>query len=306
MEAKKRLVIIGSGPAGLTAAIYGARALLSTTIISGSDPGGQLMGTSLVENFPGFSKGVNGSDLMTSMIAQAENVGVKFLYETVTKVELKTPEKKIYFGEKFILADSVIISTGSSPRWLDIPGEKRLLGHGVSVCATCDGYFFRDKKVVVVGGGDSAFTEALFLSQLSSEVYLLHRRDTFKASKVLQERVKNTSNIKLILNSEISEILGENQVEEVKVKNLVTGEFISLKISGVFIAIGHKPKTDLFSEELNLDESGYIIANSEVKTNIPGVFVAGDCSDSIYRQAIVAAGSGAKAAILAERFLESV
>ena len=300
----KRVLIIGSGPAGLTSAIYTSRALLETVVISGKEPGGQLMGTTLVENFPGFSKGIMGPDLMLNMREQAENFGAKIIDSTVDEVDFKSEVKKVRIGDKWHEAEAVIIATGSSPRWLNVPGEKEFVGRGVSICATCDAYFFRGKKVAVVGGGDSALEEANFLTKFASEIVIIHRRSEFRASKIMQEKVLSNPKIKIIWNTVIDEMKGGDKLESLVLKDVASGEKKEMPFDGVFIAIGHDPATDIFKGQIDLDEAGYILANSKCETNIPGVFVAGDVADHLYRQAIHAAGMGCRAGLEAGKYLE--
>lgn len=299
------LIILGSGPAGYTAAIYAGRANLEPILITGPNPGGQLMQTTDVENFPGFPEGVLGPLLMEKFQKQAERFGAQIKMESAKEVDfLKAPfriqtEKEEYF------AKSVIIAMGAEARWLGLPSEQRLRGKGVSACATCDGAFFRDKTVCVVGGGDSAMEEALFLTKFASEVIIIHRRDELKASKIMQERVKTNLKISFEWNQEVIEVLGETVVAGVKTKNTQTSEEKTLPCQGLFLAIGHIPTTKLFEGVLDIDEKGYLKLLNETHTKIHGIFVAGDIFDYRYRQAITAAGSGCKAAIDAEKFLES-
>lgn len=297
------LIIIGSGPAGLTAAIYAARAGLKPIILEGNQPGGVLTTTSLIENFPGFENGIKGPDLMQIMKKQAERFGAQFKTGGVTKVEFEAKSCKIFFNEEILEARTILVSTGATAKRLNAPGEDRLWGKGVSVCATCDGYFFRQKTVAVIGGGDSAMEEAHFLSDFAAKVFIVHRRDAFRASEVMVERVKANKKISFVLNKEIQEIQGENKVENLVLKDVVSGEISNLKVDGVFLAVGRKPNTEIFQNVLNLDKEGYILTTDNIKTSIPGVFVAGDCADRRYRQAIVAAGFGAMAAMEAMHWL---
>jgi thioredoxin reductase (NADPH) len=302
MENIYDVVIIGSGPAGLTAGIYTTRANLKTLIIAGEKWGGQLQLTSLVENFPGFPEGIQGPDLMLNMRKQAEHHGAEILERNFTKADFSKRPFTLFASEQELKARSVIITTGADTRWLGVPGEEDKIGKGVSSCATCDAAFFRSKNVIVVGGGDSAMEEALVLAKSASSVTLIHRRDAFRASQIMQSRVKETKNITLLLNSEITEILGGIKVEKVKIKNIPTGEVTEMPIDGVFVAIGHIPNTKVF-EGIDRDEKGYIKAHEHSATNIEGVFVAGDVHDTHYRQAITAAGFGCAAALEVEKWL---
>lgn len=304
----RNLIIIGSGPAGWTAAIYAARAELAPLLFSGMEPGGQLMTTTEVENFPGFPSGVMGPELMKLSREQAIRFGTEVQDVTVDRVDLSGDIKRVFVGETEYQAKSVIIATGASARRLGLPSEKELYGKGVSACATCDGFFFKGKKVVVVGGGDSAMEESLFLTRFASSVTILHRREAFRASKIMQERVLNNPKITVVFNTEITEILGVDvgRVTGVKLNNTVTGEKTEMQTDGIFAAIGHEPNVVLFREQIELDEKGYIKTKGRTsETNISGVFVAGDVADSRYRQAITAAGSGCMAAIDVERYLAS-
>jgi thioredoxin reductase (NADPH) len=297
------IIIIGSGPAGLTAAIYTCRARLETLVISGLSWGGQLMLTNEVENFPGFPNGVMGPELMDKMRTQAEKFGAKFLFEDVTAVDFSARPFTIKTGSGKQEAKAVIVATGASAQWLELPSEARLRGRGVSACATCDAPFFRDKKVVVVGGGDTALEDSLTLTSYAREVAIVHRRDQLRACKLLQEQVFANAKIKVVWNSVVEEILGEKKVEAVKLRNVKTGEVSSMAADGVFIAIGHKPNTDVFKGQIALDSNGYIIVHDETKTSVEGVFAAGDNHDTKYKQAITAAGAGCKAALDAQRHL---
>ncbi len=300
------VVIIGSGPAGLTAAIYAARANLSPLLIEGWQSGGQLTTTTEVENYPGFANGIMGPQLMKDMRAQAERFGTEFLIGDVTAVSLTTrPFTITVDGERTIHAQTVIITTGASAIPIGLKNEARLTGHGVSTCATCDGFFFRGKELLVVGGGDSAIEEAIFLTKFATRVSVVHRRDKLRASKIMQDRAMHNEKVAFIWNSVIEDILGTDIVTGARIKNLVTGKLTDIPCAGIFIAIGHRPNTSLFTGQIELDESGYIQTRDGTATNIPGVFAAGDVQDSTYRQAITAAGSGCMAAIDAERFLES-
>lgn len=300
------LVIIGSGPAGLTAAIYAARANLSPLLIEGWQSGGQLTTTTEVENYPGFSKGIMGPELMKEMRGQAERFGTEFLTGDVSAIDLSTrPFRLTIDGERTTETAALILATGASPIRLGLPNEHRLTGYGVSTCATCDGYFFRGQDLVVVGGGDSAVEEATFLTKFARTVTLVHRRDKLRASKIMQDRALNNEKISFAWNSVVEDILGKDLVIGVRLKNVVTGTSTDLPCAGVFVAIGHRPNTGLVKGQLDMDENGYILTSRGTNTSVAGVFAAGDVQDSKYRQAITAAGSGCMAAIDAERFLES-
>jgi thioredoxin reductase (NADPH) len=302
----RHVIIIGSGPAGLTAAVYTSRANLNPVLIEGWQSGGQLASTTEVENYPGFPTGIMGPDLMKQMRAQAERFGTQFITGDVTAVDLKTrPFNLTIDGERTEQSKTLIIATGASPIRLGLPGEERLWGHGVSTCATCDGYFFRGQELVVVGGGDSAIEEAIFLTKFAATVTVVHRRDRLRASKIMQERAMKNERIAFAWNSVVEEILGENTVTGVRLRNIMTGQQTELACGGLFIAIGHKPNTDLFADQLDMDQTGYLITRKGTATSIPGVFAAGDVQDPIYRQAVTAAGSGCMAAIDAERYLEA-
>ncbi len=304
---KVHCLIIGSGPAGYTAAIYAARANLKPVLYQGIQPGGQLTITTEVENYPGYPEGIQGPDMMINFEKQAQRMGADVRYGLATKVDFSNGTHKVEIDEnKWIEADSVIISTGASAKWLNIESEQRLNGYGVSACAVCDGFFFRGKEVAIVGAGDTACEEAIYLSKLATTVHMIVRKDEngMRASKVMQERVKNTLNIKIYWNSETDEVLGEKKVEAVRLKNIQSGETQTIPISAFFVAIGHHPNSDIFKGILDMDDAGYIqtIAGT-AKTNVEGVFAAGDVQDKIYRQAITAAGSGCMAALDAERYL---
>lgn len=300
------IVIIGTGCAGLTAAIYTSRANLNPLVLEGVQPGGQLTTTSEVENFPGFPAGVDGFQLMDNLRQQATRFGTRFRQTMVRSVDFSSTPRKIICDDTTILAHSIIIATGASPRLTGIPGEKELYGgKGVSVCATCDGAFYRKADIAVIGGGDSACEEAVFLTRFASKVYLVHRRDTLRASKIMAERTTKHPKIEMVWNSVPTEIVGETGVRALRVRDTQTRALRELKVQGVFVAIGHQPNTAPFADALRVDENGYFVtaAGSQVKTDIPGVFVAGDCADHVYRQAITAAGMGCQAAIEAERWL---
>ncbi len=306
MSAEKvTVLIIGSGPAGYTAAIYAARAGLKPVMYMGSQPGGQLTITTDVENYPGYPNGIQGPEMMMEFQKQAERFGTDVRYGMVTKVDFSSyPHKVIVDDEKEIEAEAVIIATGASAKWLGLPSEERLNGKGVSACAVCDGFFFRGNDVVVVGAGDTACEEASYLSNICSKVYMLVRRDEMRASQIMQKRVLSKSNIEVLWNTEAEEILGEDEVEAVRVVNNQTGEKTEIKAKGFFIAIGHEPNTGIFKGILDMDEQGYLITKpGSTRTNIEGVFASGDAQDKIYRQAVTAAGTGCMAALDAERFL---
>ena len=298
------VIIIGSGPAGLTAAIYACRARLDTLVIGGLAWGGQLMFTGVVENFPGFPEGLIGSELMSRMLQQAEKFGAKTLMKDVASVDFSSRPFKVNVGDKVYEAKSVIVATGASPKLLDLPAEKKLTGRGVSYCATCDAAFFRDRKVVVVGGGDTALDEAMALASYASEVTVVHRRDKLRACQFLQERVFANKKIRFIWNSVVEGILGESRVEGVILKNVETGETSTLPVDGVFVAIGYSPNTGVFKGQIQLDKYGYVVVHNETKTSVDGVFAAGDDQDFRYKQAITAAGSGAKAALDVVKYLQ--
>lgn len=300
------IVIIGSGPAGLTAAVYAARANLAPLLIEGWQSGGQLTTTTEVENYPGFAKGILGPELMKEMRAQAERFGTEFLTGDVSAVNLQaSPFSITVDGERTINAKTMIIATGASAIPIGLKNEARLTGHGVSTCATCDGFFFRGKELIVVGGGDSAMEESNFLTKFATKVTIVHRRDKLRASKIMQDRAMKNEKIAFLWNSVVVDIQGSDVVTGVQIKNLVTGSITELPCAGVFVAIGHRPNTALFSGQLEMDAKGYIITKNGTATSVPGVFAAGDVQDSTYRQAVTAAGSGCMAAMDAERFLEA-
>jgi thioredoxin reductase (NADPH) len=299
-----QLVIIGSGPAGLTAAIYAARAQLRPLVVAGPEPGGQLTLTTDVEDFPGFPEGVQGPELMERMRRQAERFGAAFLNDAVTAVDLRQRPFQLSIGERTLTAQSVIVATGAAARWLNLPSEQRLIGHGVSSCAVCDGYFFKGQDVIVVGGGDSALREALYLSKLARSVTVVHRRDALRAQKILQQRSRENPTIRFRLNAVVEEVLGEDAVSGVTLRDTVTGERVAVECRGVFIAIGHVPNTAAFRGALELDQAGYVVSSDGVRTSVGGVFVAGDVHDQKYRQAVTAAGAGCAAAMEAEEYLE--
>ncbi len=301
-------LIIGSGPAGYTAAIYAARADLKPVMYTGIQQGGQLMDTTEVENFPGYPKGINGPDMMNEFKEQAERFGTDIRFGIVTEAYLNENPKRVVVEDKAeITADTIIISTGASAKWLGLPSEERLKSGGVSACAVCDGFFYRNQDVVIVGAGDTACEEASYLSKICTNVTMLVRKDSFKASAAMEKRVRNTPNIKILFNTETLEVLGDQVVEGVKVKNNVTGEESTLKCTGFFVAIGHKPNTDIFKGQLDMDNEGYLIVEpGSTKTKIAGVFASGDAADKIYRQAVTAAGTGCMAALDAERYLAAL
>ena len=307
-----RVLIIGSGPAGLTAAIYTARASLQPLVIEGEpsstsdQPGGQLMLTTEVENFPGFPEGIMGPELMTRCREQASRFGAQFITEKVTKVDFSARPFKAWVRDTLYTADSVIVSTGAQSLMLGLPEESRLIGHGLSTCATCDGFFFRGQNIVVVGGGDSALEEAQFLTKFAAKVTIVHRRDSLRASKIMQERVAENEKIECLWNGEVTKILGDDKVTGIEVASTVDGTISTLDVTGVFVAIGHKPNTGLFEGILDMESTGYLVTKpGSTYTNIAGVFACGDVQDHTYRQAITAAGSGCMAAIDCERWLEA-
>jgi len=303
---KHEIIIIGSGPAGLTAAIYAARANLNPLIIAGFAPGGQLINTTEVENFPGFPEGIMGPQLMQNMIKQAERFGTTFVYDVVKEVDFSGNNKKVMVGSQVYEAASVILATGSSYRMLGLESERKFFGRGVSTCATCDGAFYKEKTVAVIGGGDSAMEESNFLTKFAKKVYIVHRKKEFKASKIMQQRVLRNEKIEIIWDSEVSEIIGETVVTGLKIKNVINQEERALNVDGVFLAIGHIPNTDFLAGQIGLDEKGYIkVIEGHTKTTVPGVFVAGDVYDFHYQQAITAAGMGCMAALDAQAYLES-
>src|SRR5579883_1278557 len=297
------VIIIGSGPAGYTAAIYAARSNLSVLMFQGYQPGGQLTLTSEVENYPGFEEGILGPEMMEKFEHQARRFGAELIPEDVIAVDFSRRPFVVTTDSGDYRAETIIIATGASAKWLGLPSEKLLQGRGVSACATCDGFFFKNKNIVVIGGGDTAMEEATFLTRYASHVTLIHRRDTFRASKIMQERARKNEKISFLMNSQVVDILGDNAVSGVRIRNVKTGEESTLDAEGVFLAIGHQPNTELFKGILNMDQAGYIVPEKYTMTNIPGVFAAGDVTDHRYRQAVTAAGDGCRAAIDLERWL---
>jgi thioredoxin reductase (NADPH) len=302
---ESRVLIVGSGPAGLTAAIYAARANLEPIVLAGSTPGGQLMLTSEVENYPGFPDGIDGPDLMGRFRAQAERFGTRFVDVDIERVDFSSRPYRAWARGVEYRGDSLIVATGASALWLNLESEQRLRGHGVSACATCDGFFFRDREIAVVGGGDSAMEEANYLTRFASKVHLLHRRDGFRASRIMIDRTYGNPKIEVHTSTEIAEVLGEAKVEALRLRDARDGSERTVPMEGLFVAIGHKPNTDVFRDWLDLDEKGYAIPHEHTTSRIPGVFIAGDVADHRYRQAVTAAGDGARAAIDAERWLEA-
>jgi thioredoxin reductase (NADPH) len=300
-----KLVIIGSGPAGLTAAIYAARANLEPVVLAGSAPGGQLMLTSDVENYPGFPEGIQGPELMALFRAQAERFGSRLIDVDIDRVDFSERPFRIWARGVEYRAQAVIVATGASALWLGIDSETRLRGRGVSACATCDGFFFKDREIAVVGGGDTAFEEALYLTRFATKVHLLHRRDTFRASKIMVDRAYDHPKIEIHPNTAVEEVLGESKVDGLRLTDTETGAHRRMSVDGLFIAIGYQPNTEAFRDWLDIDDKGYLVVRDESGSKIPGVFIAGDVHDHRYRQAVTAAGDGCKAAIDAERWLES-
>src|SRR5688572_28456900 len=304
----RNVLIIGSGPAGLTAALYAARANLKPLLIEGLEAGGQLMLTTMVENWPGYRDGIMGPDLMAEMRAQALRFGTEMLTMQVSAVDLRTRPFTLVVEKREVTTEALIIATGASARWLEIGSDRQLSGHGVSTCATCDGYFFRGKPIAVVGGGDSAMEEAIYLTRFASRVTVIHRRDSLRASKIMQDKAFANAKIDFIWDSEVVEVkdVGKGEVTSIVVRNLKTGMLTDVPLDGVFIAIGHTPNTELFKGQIELDANGYIVTHDGSHTNVPGVFAAGDVQDHIYRQAVTAAGSGCMAAIDAEHYLDNI
>lgn len=306
MTEPRDVVILGSGPAGYTAALYAARANLEPLVLKGLEAGGQLMLTTDVENYPGFPDGILGPELMDAMEKQSARFRAEILPQGATRVDLSERPFGVWAGDQEWRAETLIVATGASAKWLDVPGEERLRGRGVSACATCDGFFFRDRELVVVGGGDTAMEEATFLTKFASKVTIVHRRDEFRASKIMQDRALSNPKVEVIWDTVVEEIAGDGAVTGVRLRNLRTDETADLPTDGVFMAIGHTPNTDLLRGQLELTGGGYIVVQEPTtRTSVPGVFAAGDVTDVIYRQAVTAAGQGCKAAIDAERFLEA-
>jgi thioredoxin reductase (NADPH) len=308
MAQLRNVIIIGSGPAGLTAAIYASRANLKPLVIEGIEAGGQLMLTTMVENWPGYRDGIMGPDLMAELRTQSERFGAEIIQGNVTKVELCAQPMVVQTSDATYTSRAIVIATGASARLLGLPSERGLMGHGVSTCATCDGYFFRGHDIAVVGGGDSAMEEAVFLTRFASKVTVVHRRDTLRASKIMQDKARANPKIEWLLNYEVEEIkdTGKGEVTSMVVRSNKTGEAKEVPVTGVFVAIGHTPNTALFRGQLELDQNGYIITHDGAKTSVDGVFACGDVQDHIYRQAITAAGSGCMAAIDAEHYLDNI
>jgi thioredoxin reductase (NADPH) len=303
-ENHHKLIIIGSGPAGLTAALYAARADLKPLVIAGMTYGGQLMLTTEVENYPGFPEGKQGPELMQDFIKQAERFGAQMVYEDVTKATFGQKPFIVETAKTKYTADSVIVATGASSMWLGLPSEEKFRGKGISSCATCDGFFFKDKEIIVVGGGDSAMEEASYLTKFAKKVIIVHRRDQFRASQIMQRRVLNNPKMEVMYNKIVEEFVGDQKLTGVKLKDTQSGEVTEMAIEGAFIAIGHKPNTEIFKDQIDLDEKGYVNPIDQTKTSVEGVFVAGDVRDHRYRQAITAAGMGCMAALDAEKYLE--
>jgi thioredoxin reductase (NADPH) len=305
MSEQRNVVIMGSGPAGYTAALYAARANLKPLVLKGLEAGGQLMLTTEVENYPGFPDGIMGPELMEAMEKQAARFEAEIVAQSATRVDLSERPFRVWAGDQEWRAATVIVATGATAKWLDVPGEERLRGRGVSACATCDGFFFRDRDLVVVGGGDTAMEESNFLTKFAKKVSIVHRRDEFRASKIMQDRALSNPKVDVIWDTEVDEVTGDDAVTGVKLRNVWSGDVTDFATDGVFMAIGHTPNTQLFEGQLELTNNGYIVIQEPTtKTSIPGVFAAGDVTDSIYRQAVTAAGQGCKAAMDAERLLE--
>ena len=307
--ADRKVIIVGSGPAGLTAALYAARANLRPLLIEGLEAGGQLMLTTMVENWPGFRDGIMGPDLMTEMRVQSERFGTEIIQGNVQAVDLKQRPFTLTIADgRTFTTEALIIATGASARWLEIGSDRKLSGHGVSTCATCDGYFFRGRPIAVIGGGDSAMEEAIYLTKFASKVTVVHRRDTLRASKIMQDKAFANPKIEFVWDSEVADVrdVGKGEVTGIVIRNLKTGSLSELPLDGVFIAIGHTPNTGLFKGQIELDANGYIVTHAGSRTSVPGVFAAGDVQDHVYRQAVTAAGSGCMAAIDAERYLEGL
>jgi thioredoxin reductase (NADPH) len=305
MTEQRNVVILGSGPAGYTAALYAARANLKPLVLKGLEAGGQLMLTTDVENYPGFPDGIMGPELMEAMEKQAARFEAEIVAQSATRVDLSERPFRVWAGDQEWRAATVVVATGATAKWLDVPGEERLRGRGVSACATCDGFFFRDRDLVVVGGGDTAMEESNFLTKFAKKVSIVHRRDEFRASKIMQDRALSNPKVDVIWDTEVDEVTGDDAVTGVKLRNVRSGDVTDFATDGVFMAIGHTPNTQLFEGQLELTKAGYIVIEEPTtKTSVPGVFAAGDVTDSIYRQAVTAAGQGCKSAMDAERFLE--
>jgi thioredoxin reductase (NADPH) len=305
MAEQRNVAILGSGPAGYTAALYAARANLKPLVLKGLEAGGQLMLTTDVENYPGFPDGIMGPELMEAMEKQAGRFEAEIVAQSATRVDLSERPFRVWAGDQEWRAATVIVATGATAKWLDVPGEERLRGRGVSACATCDGFFFRDRDLVVVGGGDTAMEESNFLTKFAKKVSIVHRRDEFRASKIMQDRALSNPKVDVIWDTEVDEVTGDDAVTGVKLRNVHSGDVTDFATDGVFMAIGHTPNTQLFEGQLELTKTGYIVIEEPTtKTSVPGVFAAGDVTDSIYRQAVTAAGQGCKSAMDAERFLE--
>lgn len=301
---KRKLIIVGTGPSGLTAAIYGARAQLEPLVFEGTQPGGQLTTTTEVENFPGFKDGIMGPELMANMREQAVRFGAEIITEVVTKIDVSKKPYKVFVGETVYETETIIISTGAKARYLGLENENRLIGRGVSTCATCDGFFYRGKEIIVVGGGDSAMEEANFLTKFADKVTLVNRTDSFRASKIMLERTENNPKINILTNKVVVDVLGEEKVNAVLLEDTVTKERTEFKTDGMFLGIGHIPNTDFLKGIIELDDLGYIVVHDDCKTNVDGVFAAGDVKDRLFRQAITSAGDGCKALLLAQHYLE--
>jgi thioredoxin reductase (NADPH) len=305
MTEQRNVVILGSGPAGYTAALYAARANLKPLVLKGLEAGGQLMLTTDVENYPGFTDGIMGPELMEAMEKQAARFEAEIVAQSATRVDLSERPFRVWAGDQEWRAATVIVATGATAKWLGVPGEERLRGRGVSACATCDGFFFRDRDLVVVGGGDTAMEESNFLTKFANKVSIVHRRDEFRASKIMQDRALSNPKVDVIWDTEVDEVTGEDAVTGVKLRNVRSGDVSDFPTDGVFMAIGHTPNTQLFEGQVELTDTGYIVIEEPTtRTSVPGVFAAGDVTDSIYRQAVTAAGQGCKSAMDAERFLE--
>lgn len=306
MKQVEKVIVIGSGPAGLSAAIYLSRGGLDPLVLTGDLPGGQPSIATVIDDYPGFPEGIEAPKLTQLFWQQAERFGARFLRGKVTSVNFSKKPFEVQTGEQVLYAQAIILALGSSPKWLGLPSEQKLIGRGVSICATCDGPFFKNKKIAVVGGGDAALKEAIYLSKLAENVTIIHRRDTLRAQDELQSQAKSKQNINFLFNSEVVEVLGEDKVSGLKVKNNKDSKSTILEVEGVFVAVGHQPETDFLQGQIKLDQGGYIVVQNDTKTSIEGVFAAGDVADPIYRQVITASGSGAKAALDVERYLDNL